>query len=187
MNETPIEVVKYDPEWSRLFERERERVLDAAGEHVERVFHIGSTAVPGLAAKPVVDLCPVASDFEEAKTCADALEEAGYDFGHETDDWIHLGRTAGDGQQFNVHVRPADSPEWRKNLLLREYLHENPDAREEYERIKRRAAEEYTDDIVAYSEAKTTFIEDVLDAAREKGFEERIPSLASNYSSICKS
>lgn len=177
MNETPIVVVEYDHEWSRLFERERERILDAAGEHVGHVFHIGSTAVPGLAAKPVVDLCPVAPDFEEAKTCADALEEAGYDFGHETDDWIHLGRTAGDGQQFNVHVRPVDSPEWCKNLLLREYLRENSDARKVYGRIKHRAAEAHTEDIEEYTEAKTTFIEDVLDAAREKGFEDRIPEL----------
>lgn len=177
MDETPIRVVEYDPAWPDLFERERERILDAAGEYVRRVFHIGSTAVPGLAAKPIVDLCPVAPDWHSAQDCKAALERNGYDFGHETDDWIHLGRTADDGQQFNVHVRPADSPEWRKNLLLREYLREHPAARTEYGRIKRGAAEAHTDDVVAYSEAKTEFIEDAIASAREEGYEERIPRI----------
>lgn len=176
MNETPIELVPYDPEWQTRFERERERLRDIVGDHVVRVFHIGSTAVPGLPAKPIVDVCPVCSDMVVCRTVAKTLEDARYAFGFERQEWIHLGHEV-DGQRYNIHLRPGRSEEWRKNLLLREFLRDNAPARREYARVKREAAREHTNDVEAYSEAKSALIDRFLERARSEGYMDQVPDL----------
>lgn len=176
MNDTPIEVVEYNPEWPDRYEREATRIRAALGDDLIRIEHIGSTAVPGLAAKPIIDICPVVTDRNTANDCADQLEEIGYEFGYDfEDDRIHLGYTADDGQQFNLHLRWRDTiGRLEENILLREYLRDHPGLRDEYAALKRVAAEEHTDDIEAYSQRKTAFIQRVIDRAREEGYEEQI-------------
>jgi len=170
-----IEIAEYDPEWPDRFERERDRLREAVGEEGLSIEHVGSTAVPGLAAKPIVDICPVVADMETAWRVSDLLDESEWPRVNERGDrpWIEHQRRADDGGSFNVHVRPREAAV-ENYLLLREFLRDNPDVRDEYERVKREAACEHPDDVAAYTRAKSDVIERAKERAREEGYEERI-------------
>ena len=168
-----IEIVDYDSEWPIRFEDEAVRMRETLGDNVVSVEHIGSTSVPGLAAKPIIDICPVVSDMEKGQKCAELLDEAGYyrsdkDRG---DAWLELGRVADDGQHFNVHVRPEGSDGVANYLLLRDYLRDHPRYRDEYARVKRAGAEKYPDDVGKYTREKSGIIETILEKALEEGYE----------------
>ena len=169
MSSDLVTVVEYDPRWPERYEREEERLLDAIGGRVERIEHVGSTAVPGLAAKPIVDVTATLADWDQAGECVGPVESLGYEYFPESaerdPEWRYFERRSDDGQAFNLHLRPSRSDHLERNLRLRDYLREHPEAAREYEEIKREAAAEHPDDIEAYSEAKTDFIESVLEAA----------------------
>lgn len=169
MSSDLVTVVEYDPRWPERYEREEERLLDAIGECVERIEHVGSTAVPGLAAKPIVDITATLADWDEADDCVGPVENLRYDYFPESaerdSEWRYFERRPEDGQAFNLHLRPSGIDHLERNLRLRDYLREHPGAAREYEEIKREAAVEHPDDIEAYSEAKTEFIESVMEAA----------------------
>lgn len=175
MPEYTIEIVDYDPAWPDLFEREAERMRTVVGDHVISIEHVGSTSVPGLAAKPIVDICPVVDDMDTARTVSDLLDETDWPLARERSDrpWIEHERVAESGQEYNVHIRPRESAV-ESYLLLREYLRDHPETRDEYARIKREAAEKYPHDVGSYTEAKSDIIERAKKRARRAGYEDRL-------------
>ena len=171
MHEDPIEVVPSRHRvWRSLFAAERDRVestLADAGlaDRVRRIEHVGSTAVPGLAAKDVVDLDVVVEDGsvpEVATAIASGLGGTRYE---NSSTWQPVARRH-DGQRFNVHAFAASDDGWKVSVATAAALRERPALREEYERLKREAAAG-TDDLGEYSTAKTAFVERLLEAARE--------------------
>jgi len=179
-NEDDLELVdsRYGV-WRERYREERDRIrtaLDARGlgDRLERIEHVGSTAVPGLAAKDIVDVDVVVADGAVAAV-ADALAtELDGDRFENSDGWNPVFRMEG-GQRFNDHVFEAGAEGWRVSVATREVLRAHADFRREYEALKRELAAEH-DDLVAYSEGKTAFVERVLERARadsdlEFGFE----------------
>lgn len=166
----------HDPAWSDRFERERDRIRDAAGDPLG-VFHIGSTAVPNLAAKPALDALAVFEGYDPARETADALLADGYRLKRDDPDWIVLDRI---GEEYSVvvHLRPRDADAWRDQFVFRELLREHPDARAEYERAKRTAAAEHPDDVDAYTDAKEPTILSLVERAYEEGYADRLPEFA---------
>ena len=130
MPEYNIEIVDYDSAWPTLFEREAERMRSVVGDHVISIEHVGSTSVPGLAAKPIVDICPVVEDMNAACTVSDLLDEAGWPLARERGDkpWIEHQRIAESGQEYNIHIRPCGAAVERY-FLFREYLRDRPEIR----------------------------------------------------------
>lgn len=168
-----LHLVAHDPAWRERFQQVRDRILTASGEGLLGVFHVGSTAVEDLAAKPVVDVLAVFEGYDVASETADALVAGEYDRQRDDPDWIVLSRT--DGQSVVAHFRPRWADRWRDQLVFREFLRENPEARAEYERAKRRAAAEHPDDVGAYTEAKDETIRELEARAYEEGYGERVP------------
>ena len=168
-----IEIVDYDSEWPVRFDDEAARMREILGDYVVSIEHIGSTSVPGLAAKPIVDICPVVSDVEKGRKCAELLDEAGYYSGDKDrgDEWLELGRVADDEQHFNIHVRPEGSDGVANYLLLRDFLRDHARYRDEYARVKRAAAERHPNDVGKYTREKSESIETILEKAREEGYE----------------
>lgn len=165
-----------DPIFEERFERVREDVEAAAVEGLLGVFHVGSTAVPDLAAKPVVDVLAVFDGYEPARETAAELAAGDYRLRKDTPEWIQVVR--GDGTEgVFVHFRPRDADAWRDQLLLREYLRDSEAARREYERVKRAAADAHPDDPEAYTAAKDDVIRRLEERAHEAGYDERIPDL----------
>lgn len=163
----PIEVVPYDPEWPARFRRWRERLAVALGAAAVRIDHIGSTAVPGLAAKPVVDVQVSVADVEDEAAFRPAIESAGVALRSREPGHRYFRPGPGSPREVQVHVWQAGGEFERAHLLFRDYLRSHPAVRDAYASLKRGLAEEYRHDRVGYNEAKTGFILDALgDAER---------------------
>jgi GrpB-like predicted nucleotidyltransferase (UPF0157 family) len=127
-------VVPYDPEWPRLFEEERARLEDALGPWLSGgVHHIGSTAVPGLAAKPIIDMMAGVADLEESRAAAGPLGALGYKYREHRPE-AHL--FVKDG--YGVHLTEPGSDLWRERLAFRDALRADPKLAREYAEWKRR-------------------------------------------------
>ena len=166
-----IEIVEYNPDWPRLFEREAAAILKACGPRVVEVHHVGSTAVPGLAAKPVLDVMPVAAGPAEALEAVPRMASLGYRYRGENG---IAGRCyfekAVDGRIVaHVHMFPPDHSAIRRHLVFRDYLRAHPDAAHDYERLKRDLAAKHRNDREAYTDAKAAFIEGIIAAAAMGG------------------
>lgn len=167
MDETPIEIVDYDPEWSNRFQSERDRIAPIIGDYTTRIDHIGSTSVPELAAKPIVDCMAVVTDSTGLLGNIDHLSTwYNYELSHVPGDWLLLQREDDDGQAYNLHLIPESCKEWQRNLLFREYLRTDPEARDEYESVKREAAAAHPEDIDSYNRAKSDCLQSILKDAR---------------------
>ena len=157
-----IVVANYDPAWQERFRREAEEIRVALGEAARSVEHIGSTSVPGLAAKPIVDILLVVEDSSDEASYAPALERAGYSLRvRESDFHEHrMFRTA--AKDVHIHVFSPESPEIERYLLLRDRLRANEEDRELYVRTKRELAEKDWPSMQHYAEAKTEVIEGII-------------------------
>jgi GrpB-like predicted nucleotidyltransferase (UPF0157 family) len=163
----PVTIVGYDPRWPDIYEEEKRVVLDTIGERITRMEHIGSTAVPSLGAKNIVDMMAGVGSREVADECQRLLLGVGYDDVTPQPgevDWFYC---LGKNHQivyFHLHLVLYPSDRWDRQVLFRDILRANPEIAENYCALKRRLAEEMGCDRVAYTEAKTGFIESVLDA-----------------------
>jgi GrpB-like predicted nucleotidyltransferase (UPF0157 family) len=163
----PIEIVDYDPAWPARYETMRARLAAALGATAVRIEHVGSTAVSGLAAKPIIDIQISVPDVADAAAFKDAIEAQGFasrmiEPGHH-----YFRPPPGVPRAYQVHVCTIGSDwEWR-HLLFRDYLRADAATRAAYEAVKRDLATRYTDDRIAYNDAKLPFIEAALARAQE--------------------
>ncbi len=158
-----VVIADYDPAWPGRFAAERARIREALGAAAGIVEHIGSTAVPGLAAKPVVDVVVTVADPDDEAAYLPTLEEAGYEL--RVREPGHRALRTPDGC-VNVHITAAGSAELRAWRLLRDWLRHSATDRRAYEDLKRRLAEREWDDINYYAEAKSALISDMLERAQ---------------------
>jgi GrpB-like predicted nucleotidyltransferase (UPF0157 family) len=166
----PIEVVDYDPNWPALYAEERDRVAAGLGGAAKAIEHVGGTAVPGLAAKPVVDIMIGVEDIERAGQAVAGLIELGYEYVPELETQLpdHRYFRRGTPDAYHVHMVSLDSDFWTEHLLFRDYLRGHPQAADEYGRLKRGLAARFRDNRKAYTEGKRPFIETVIAAARRE-------------------
>lgn len=164
-------VVEYDPLWPEIFMEERERVFKVLGERALSIEHIGSTAVPGLGAKPIIDMMVGVSDAEEGNECQRLLYDVGYtDVTREPEelDWYYCLGKGPHSVGFHLHLMRHGSGFWRRHLLFRDYLREHPETSRKYYEMKKSLAEEHGTNRLCYTEAKTDFIESVVAKAKEE-------------------
>ncbi len=154
-----IVIVDYDSSWPARYQLERDRVRRALGASALRIEHIGSTAVPGLAAKPIVDLLVAVADPDDETVTATALEAAGYELrvrepGH------RMFRTP--ERDVHAHVWAHSDPAVTRHLMFRDRLRRSPGDRDAYERLKRELAAREWADMNEYADAKGALIEAIL-------------------------
>jgi GrpB-like predicted nucleotidyltransferase (UPF0157 family) len=158
----PVEVVPYRAEWADSFDAWRKRLCRALGGAAVRIEHVGSTAVPGLEAKPIIDIQVSVVDVEDEEAYVPAIEALGVSLRFREPGHRYF-RPAGD-QPRTVQIHVCDrAGEWeREHLLFRDYLRADREARVAYARLKRQLSDRYRDDRLAYNEGKTGFILDTL-------------------------
>jgi 16S rRNA processing protein RimM len=157
----PIEVVDYDPEWPAMFDAEASRLREALGEVALRIEHVGSTAVPGLAAKPTVDIQLSVPDVYDREAYFNRLFSLGYEHVPDPEfvDYPFFGwPSAKAPRTFNLHVCQADTEMERRHLRFRDHLRADPVARDEYGALKRELALKHGNDIEGYVADKDAFI-----------------------------
>lgn len=170
-----IALAPYDPRWPELFRQEREHLLACLPREIlGRIEHIGSTAVPGLSAKPVIDMLIEVRSLEETKLrIVPILEEQGYDYfwrptrGSDVPPFYawFIKRDSAGVRTHHIHMVEADSEHWDR-LLFRDYLVAHPEIAQEYQALKEQLARRYAHDRERYTEAKTVFITTQTEAAR---------------------
>ncbi len=161
-------LARYRKEWQRLFRSERARLLRALGRRVREVEHVGSTSVPGLSAKPVLDLALTVKDISKVERLLKPLEKLGYEY---------KGEYGLPGRHFFVRGKPVThhlhfvvvgSEHWRVWLLFRDYLRAHPEEARRYEKFKRDQARKYAKDRAAYTGSKSSFVVNMLRLAEKE-------------------
>ena len=169
-------IVPYNPQWPKDFSDEQDRIAKALGNFAVRIDHNGSTSVPGLAAKPVIDNQVSVRRLQPIKKYAKPLKEIGYvhvphpddsfsAFFHKPKDWPHT---------HHLHVVKLGGDEEQKTLAFRDYLRDHPEVAKDYEELKMKLINEFGGEYFssrqAYAKKKTEFITNVTEEALKKGY-----------------
>ena len=169
VKDEPVRVDAYDPAWPLRFEEERPAIEEILGRSITGgVHHVGSTAVPGLAAKPVIDILVGIDDLEGGRAYIAPLAELGYQYApYRADEMLWFCKPDPARRTHHLHLVPTGSPRFRAELAFRDHLRGHPDVAERYAVLKRRLATRFEHDREAYTRSKEDFIRDVLDRAED--------------------
>jgi GrpB-like predicted nucleotidyltransferase (UPF0157 family) len=157
-----IVVVDYDPRWPRRFEIERKKIVAALAERALAVDHIGSTSVPGLAAKPIIDICLTVADSSAEDSYLGDLLAAGYQLRVREPDFHEHRMVRSAAHDVNVHVFTRGSQEITRYLIFRDWLRHNDADRELYASTKRALAPQDWPTMQHYADAKTDVVEAII-------------------------
>jgi GrpB-like predicted nucleotidyltransferase (UPF0157 family) len=157
-----IHLVEYDPQWPLLYEREARRIRTALGDRALQIEHTGSTSVPGLAAKPLVDIVLVVADSSHEDEYVPRLQAVGYRLTIREPDWYEHRLFKGPDTNVNVHTFSAGCPEIERMLAFRDWLRTHDDDRDLYERAKRELAAREWKYVQNYADAKSAVVAEIL-------------------------
>jgi GrpB-like predicted nucleotidyltransferase (UPF0157 family) len=168
MREQPVEIADYDPAWPDAFMRERRVLESLIGSWIMGgCEHVGSTAVPGLAAKPVVDVMVGVATLDASRPAISVLSDHGYQYSPYRPDVMHwFCKPSFSFRTHHVHLVPFGSDLWEDRLLFRDHLRMHGPVAEEYAKLKRDLAAQYRDDREAYTDGKGDFVQRILATAR---------------------
>lgn len=167
-----VRLAPYEDGWARLYEREKARLQDAVGDQVLDIQHVGSTAISGIVAKPILDIAVAVRSFEAAFACVEPVVALGYEYHGENGiprRHYFVRRDPDSGQTIvHLHMNEIDGLDWENQVLFRDYLLAHPEAAAEYVAVKQALAAQYPRDRDAYTEGKAAFITRILRLAREE-------------------
>ena len=160
MRDPAVRIVDHDPAWPARAAAELRRIAGALGAVAVRLEHVGSTAVPGLAAKPIVDLQVSVDALEPRERYVAPLERLGYLFvpAPESPDYHFFGRPPERPRAFHVHVCEAGSEQELRHVAVRDFLRAHPAEAERYAAVKREVAARHLEDRLAYIEGKDEYV-----------------------------
>ncbi|MBU2546744.1 MAG: GrpB family protein [Gammaproteobacteria bacterium] len=162
-----VVISPYDDNWPKKFTAEKELILSVIADKNVVVEHIGSTAIPGLAAKPIVDIMVGVKTLAIADACIKPLESIGYEYIPNLEKnfprrrFFHKGPNL-PNKHFHLHMVEINGSFWQNQLFFRDYLRNNLKALAEYQQLKKDLAEKFQDDVSGYCEAKSEFIQKIL-------------------------
>lgn len=157
-----VEILDYQTEWPLLFEKEKKVLHQLFQENSHTVFHIGSTAVLGLAAKPIIDLMPVVYNLHQVDALNEEMEQLGYVVKGENGlPGRRYFEKGGDHRTHHVHLFQIGNQEITRHLAFRDYLRMHSKEAQRYGQLKKENALFYSDDIAAYIEAKMTMVKEI--------------------------
>src|SRR5512137_1730469 len=156
-----IHIVQYDRNWPALYEQERTWIAAALGETVAEIHHVGSTAVPGLSAKPIIDIMVAVTQLAPSEDYGRKLEPLGYEY-HDSEEAGRIFFRKGMPRTHHVHIVERSSWTLQRHLLFRDYLRAHPQTMQQYARLKQELAIQFESDRKAYTEAKTKFVESIV-------------------------
>jgi len=163
-----VQLKVYDPNWTVEFEKEKRSLLDVFGDKITAIEHIGSTSVPGLPAKPIIDIIAAIPTFDNAEDFIEPLQKLGYEYMpermFEDRKFFPKGPRSNRTHHLNL-VLKDDVDQWRSPLLFRNYLRTHVDRRNEYARLKSLLAEKYSNNREMYTKSKNYFIKRILSIA----------------------
>jgi GrpB-like predicted nucleotidyltransferase (UPF0157 family) len=161
----PVTLVEYDPTWPALFEREAARIRSVLGDQIRLLEHVGSTSVPGLAAKRIIDIVLVVPDSSDEAAYVPPMEAAGYVLRIREPEWFEHRLFRGPDTSVNVHVFTEGAAEIHRMLAFRDWLRSHDGERRLYERTKRELAARDWKYVQHYADAKTDVVAAIMERA----------------------
>lgn len=158
----PVLLADYDPSWATAFEREATRIRGALGDQVRLLEHVGSTSVPGLPAKPIIDIVLAVPDSRDEEAYVPLMEAAGYVLRIREPEWFEHRLFKGADQDANIHVFTVGTKEIDRMLAFRDWLRSHDDDRSLYERTKRDLAARDWKYVQHYADAKTEVVAAIM-------------------------
>ena len=154
-----VNLAYYNPDWVNQFQKEKKSISNKLGSKIISVEHIGSTAVPGLGAKPIIDILLGVKKISDADEFIPKMLELGYEYRNNFEHIMPYRRYFTKPGYYHVHTVEVTSEFWRRHLFFRDYLRAHDDIRDAYYKIKKELAEREWNDTNDYALAKTEFIE----------------------------
>ncbi len=174
-----VQIVPYEETWPALFCQEAERLRFELGRAIGAIEHVGSTAVPGLSAKPIIDMMAAVVSLPAARELIPPLEQIGYE--HRPDDTVpgrlFFAYGPHSSRSYHLSLTEPDSSFWREHICFRDYLRNHPSEAADYAQLKQRLAVRFADDRNGYTAAKTEFITRILEAEDEPITASRLASV----------
>ncbi len=164
-----VKLLSYEEQWQSLFEEEKKCLQAVVGNYVLDIQHVGSTSIPGMSAKPIIDIAIAVNNFEEATICIAPIEQLGYVYRGENGIPRRHYFRKGDPRTHHLHMCEVTSREWANQILFRDYLSQHPEKAEEYKSLKKKLAQQYDKDRESYLKEKAPFIEEILLLGRQNG------------------
>jgi len=161
----PINLVEYDYRWPELFNREANRIRSVLGKKALQIEHVGSTSVPGLCAKPIIDIILVVENSADEVSYVPELEKVGYTLKIREPSWYEHRMFKGPDTDINLHVFSKGTPEVERMIRFRDWLRKNQEDRDKYADIKRSLAELNWKHVQDYADAKTSIVEEIMNRA----------------------
>ena len=161
-----ITIVPYDSEWPRKYQKHADRIKAALGDVAQKIEHIGSTSVPGLAAKPIIDMLVVVPDSSDESAYLGQLQSVGYELRVREPDFEEHRMMRTPEKDVHIHIFSPGSFEAARYLIFRNRLRSDREALSRYEAVKRELAAKDWPDMNAYADAKTKVIEEIIASAR---------------------
>jgi len=157
-----VEVVSYNSNWKKMYKRESEKIKNTLNDIIIDIHHIGSTAIPGIKAKPVIDILAEVKDIEAVDQYNHEMEELGYEvMGEYGIPKRRFFRKGGNKRTHHIHIFQAGNEEIERHINFKEYLITHPDKRREYSKLKEKLANKYTYDVESYTNGKSDFIKEI--------------------------
>lgn len=161
-----LQFLPYNPEWKRLFEEEKQQLQSVIGKNILDIQHIGSTSIPGIIAKPILDIGIAVHNFEQAALSIEPITRIGYTYRGEKGISKRHFFIKGNPTTHHLHMFEIESTNWKNHLIFRDYLRQNLEIVKQYAELKIQLLQKYKGDRDAYQEAKKPFIEQVLKQAQ---------------------
>jgi len=163
-----VEVTPYNEQWVRMYQEEAEKLCRIFGRQLVAIHHIGSTSVPGLDAKPIIDIMPVVHDISLVHEYNQLMRDIGYEpKGENGIPGRRYFQKGGDNRTHHVHVFQVGSPHIERHLAFRDYLRTHPNVAREYGDLKRKLAQEFLNHIESYIQGKESLVKAIEQRALE--------------------
>ena len=164
-----VELKQYNPKWKDFYNQESKEITSAISKFIVDIQHIGSTAIPNIVAKPIIDIAVAIDSLKNIEKIIKPLEEIGFTYrGEQGVPDRHLFVKGGEEcRTHHLHVTFKEHYEWKKHLVFRDYLLEHPKEARQYSKLKKRLKREYKGDRGAYTDGKTEFINRILEKAKK--------------------
>lgn len=162
-----VKLLPYDPTWNELYKKEEEVLRSDLGKIALEIQHIGSTAIPGAKAKPIIDIAVGVKELKYAESCMESLKKLGYKLEHGAEDGRYFFAKENNGKiTHHLHIEKFDSEIWNRQIIFINYLKKNKEALDRYNKFKTDLAHKYKNDRKSYVAAKVKFIDDMIAEAR---------------------
>ena len=163
-----VRLVPHENVWAENFKNEKEILQKALGDLAIDIQHVGSTSIPNIMAKPILDVGVGVKDMEAILATIPLLQQAGYDVANKIEEKGEvLGRRGGDEIRTHlIHVDIIGSKNWENHIIFRDYLLAHPEAAKEYEQLKLKNQKEFTHDRKGYVNAKNEFVQSIIEKAK---------------------